>query len=725
MLPEGYQQGRWRPYAISEVPHMMISKAQLTLVDHCFIFALFSAAILVRLYKLPDPQAIVFDEVHTGDFVNEYFHGRFFLEIHPPLAKLMYYGVALAFGYDGSFDFNGIGDHYTTEVPYVPMRLMSGIMGVISVPLTYLVLRNTYCGVVSAGFGAVLVMLENSLITQSRLMFLDSPLIFFMVLALYFYTKFYNSKTFSFTWYAYLFMTGITLGAVCSVKLSGLFTYIWFGILTAMHLWTLLGDLKVSDLMWWKHVVIRAVCLVIVPATVYFSVFAVHFNILNQVGQGAGPMSAQFKSTLQNFDKITNQPVEVVYGSSVTIKHQQMGGYLHSHLFNYKGGSGEQQVTLYPFHTDYNNEWEIHPKNKRTDAQLKEKVRPIKDGDIVRLFHKATGKYLRANDKRPPITEKDYANEVSCAGDKDLLGDINYEFKIRILDKAAHSKNDLPLIKLRATESIFQLFHQGTRCSLVSHKGKLPSWGFGQNEVLCINEPTIPNTLWSIETNSHPMLNNDPLYARVDYGKYLLFQKLIEYHKVIFKFNNQMTDAHEYSSRPETWPLLLRGVNYYSDSIHHQHVYYLGNLAIYYFGMAAVIFIGLKQAGHILVWLNPFKIPNETANVSAFYRNTMTFLIGFVVHYQPYFHLDRQLFLHHYLPALYMLIMIVVYFIEYQISKRPAGYILMVMILGAAIYCYISMIPVTYGVLLGWTAQSCVKAAWYPTWDLDCSVYGK
>lgn len=719
MLPKGYEQGRLRPYAVSDVPKDVLQRARLTLVDHFYVFALFSAAILVRLYKLPSPSAVVFDEVHSGDFVNEYYHQRFFLDVHPPLAKLMYYALAVLFGYDGTFDFDAIGDHYTATVPFVAMRLMSGIMGVLTVPLTYLVLRNTYCGSVAAGFGAVLVMLENSLITQSRFMFLDSPLMFFMVLSMYFYSVFCNTRAFSGGWYASLAMTGVALGCVCSVKLSGLFTYVWFGILTVMQLWTLLGDQKVSDLVWIKHLVVRAVCLVVVPVTVYLSVFAVHFNIVKFEGQGAGPMTPRFKSTLQGFDKITNQPVEVVYGSTITLKHKEMGGYLHSHKFNYKGGSKEQQVTLYSFHTDYNNQWEIHPKNKRTESQLKEQIKPIKNGDIVRLFHKSTGKYLHVTDNRPPLTEKDYANEVSCDGDKDLLGDINYEFKVKILDKAEHSQTDLPLIKLRATESVFQLFHQGTRCSLVSHLGKLPKWAFGQNEVLCINEPTIPNTLWYIETNSHPMLNNDDSHARVDYGHYLFLQKFIEYHQVVFRYNSQMTDAHDYSSRPETWPFLLRGVNYYSAA--GQHIYFLGNMAIYYFGIAAVVFIGLKQVGNVVTYLNPFSVPNETQNVKAFYSNTMACLMGFFVHYYPYFLFDRQLFLHHYLPALYMLIMMVVYFVEYQLSKRKLGYVVMVMILGAAAMCWYTMVPITYGI--GWSRLECVGARWYSSWDIDCSVY--
>ncbi|EGV66292.1 hypothetical protein CANTEDRAFT_112908 [Yamadazyma tenuis ATCC 10573] len=540
-----------------------------------------------------------------------------------------------------------------------------------------------------------------------------------------------NSTAFSGRWHANWLLTGVFLGLACSSKSSGLLTYGWIGILAFLQLWTVLGDLEVSDFGWWKHLVARIVYLVGVPFTIYLAAFSLHFHALPNVGPGAGPMTPQFKATFKDYDTIRKEPVEVVYGSTVTLKHNEVGKYLHSHPFNYKTGSKEQQVTLYSYHTDYNNEWEIHPKTKRTDMRLFDQVNPIKNGDVVRLFHKATGKFLHVNNVRPPITEKDYANEVSCNGTRDLLGDINYEFKIHILDKKPHSKNNLPNIKLRATESVFQLFHQGTRCSLVAHQGKLPGWAFGQNEVLCINQPTIPNTLWYVEYNSHPMLDKDQSSERVNLGGLTFWKKFVEYQKVMWMFNKGMGGSHEYGSRPEAWPFLIRGTNYYSTDARVKtadepgsHIYYFGNLAIYYFGVMAILFIGLKQVFYLINHLNPFMLPNETTNVSMFYQATMETILGYVVHYQPYFMMERELFLHHYLPAIYFCILTVTYFVEYQISKRKLfGYILVGVIGGLSLGCFVYFSPLIYGT--DWSREACREAKWIGSWDFDCRTYKK
>jgi dolichyl-phosphate-mannose--protein O-mannosyl transferase len=52
------------------------------------------------------------------------------------------------------------------------------------------------------------------------------------------------SKAFQPTWWFWLAMTGLGLGATVSVKWVGLFTIAWVGSLTILQLWILLGDVK-------------------------------------------------------------------------------------------------------------------------------------------------------------------------------------------------------------------------------------------------------------------------------------------------------------------------------------------------------------------------------------------------------------------------------------------------------------------------------------------------
>jgi dolichyl-phosphate-mannose--protein O-mannosyl transferase len=50
-----------------------------------------------------------FDEVHFGGFASKYIRQVFFMDVHPPLAKLLITLAAKVGGFDGNFDFKDIG----------------------------------------------------------------------------------------------------------------------------------------------------------------------------------------------------------------------------------------------------------------------------------------------------------------------------------------------------------------------------------------------------------------------------------------------------------------------------------------------------------------------------------------------------------------------------------------------------------------------------------------
>ena len=49
-----------------------------------------------------------FDEVHFGKFAGKYIKSQYFVDVHPPLAKLLLTLAAFLFGFDGNFDFKAI-----------------------------------------------------------------------------------------------------------------------------------------------------------------------------------------------------------------------------------------------------------------------------------------------------------------------------------------------------------------------------------------------------------------------------------------------------------------------------------------------------------------------------------------------------------------------------------------------------------------------------------------
>lgn len=181
--------------------------------------------------------------------------------------------------------------------------MLPGLFGVAVVPIAYLTLRALGTRKVTAAMGGALVIFENGLVTQSRLILLDSPLIFFTALTALLWVRFcnedYSGIPFGKSWWTYLFLTGLSLGAVVSCKWVGLFTIATVGLCVLRQLWLLLGNLKVSPRTWCRHFAARALCLIVVPVLFYMFMFQIHFWVLNKSGDGDGFMTSEFQHTLR------------------------------------------------------------------------------------------------------------------------------------------------------------------------------------------------------------------------------------------------------------------------------------------------------------------------------------------------------------------------------------------------------------------------------------------
>ncbi|KAM9938989.1 hypothetical protein OXX80_001529 [Metschnikowia pulcherrima] len=732
-LPPGRKPGRYRPFASTKISPSVSAKNKVSAIDYKYAVVVLAVAAIVRTFRLHSPAKVIFDETHFGGYAKNYFDGEFFLDVHPPLVKLMFYWIALVFGWDGAFGFENIGDSYDANVPFIAMRLFSAICGILTAVSAFFALRVSGCRPKIAAIGAFLVIFENSLATQSRLIMLDSGLVAFTALVVLLFQKFQVSEPFSRKWYQTMLATGVALGLTISTKLTGIFTVAWVGIWSVVQIWGYVGDLEVSPVQLFLHVICRLVAFLVVPVTIYCGFFSIHFMLLPYNGSGSGIMSPSFKAGLLDSDKLRNAPVDVSYGSTVTLKHHRLDTYFHSHDFPYESGSGQQQVSMYGFDPDWNNEWVLETHGTNYDGKLDTKFRPIKDGDTVKLFHKATRKYLRANDVRPPNSEQDYSNEVSCNGTREDTAEINYEWKVKIYGKKPHSANDLPLRKLRATETVFQLVHRGTQCVLMGHETKLPAWGFNQNQVLCVNGPTLPNTLWYIESNSHPFLDNNAEFPRVALPELSLFQKLTEYHHSMWRINKGFTEKHDYASVPVTWPFVTRGINYFSNGHGHErltdengsHIYLLGNIVVYYGGLLAIMVFCAKFALFVFQAMNPFKSTFVNTHESVYYTMSLQYISGWALHFVPYWYMSRQLFAHHYLTSVFFLILATAQFVEYKASIPGFWSALWMhayeMYLLGVVFFFYKFSPLVYG--LNWSVQQCQHAKWLPGWDFDCMAY--
>lgn len=149
-------------------------------------------------------------------------------------------------------------------------------------------------------------------------------------------------------------------------------------------------------------------------------------------------------------------------------------------------------------------------------------------------------------------------------------------------------------------------------------------------------------------------------------------------YKMLFS-NTESVQNHMYSSDPLEWPLLTRGVAYWvsresnvsyfihaistllsfkfttltvlQHSVHIQaQVHLLGNVIVWWSGS-----LGVLIYSSLLVWYllrrrrACFDLPEEHWNQFVLVGEVL--LLGYLIHYLPFFLMDRTLFLHHYLPA--------------------------------------------------------------------------
>ncbi|KKU17011.1 MAG: Glycosyl transferase family 39 [Parcubacteria group bacterium GW2011_GWC1_45_9] len=298
------------------------------------VFSLIFLGLLTRFVFISHPNQTVFDEVHFGKFVSSYFTGKYYFDIHPPLGKMI---IALGAGLGGYgdyvarhgvFDFEKIGESFGA-VPYFWFRFFPALAGSLIPLAVFLFMLEFGAGRLASFLAGLLLVFENSLLVESRLVLTDAFLILFGFLGLYFFFRARNRNYPN----KLLFWSGLFFAASFSVKWTGLG---FFGACGLIYLWDILdfslikpgfflparrlapaanrgtvlspqkvarGDTKLfgaprtgKNL---GYLILGALALVSVPFAIYFAVFQIHFALLPacpESGGGCEFMSQEFKN---------------------------------------------------------------------------------------------------------------------------------------------------------------------------------------------------------------------------------------------------------------------------------------------------------------------------------------------------------------------------------------------------------------------------------------------
>lgn len=685
------------------------------------------ASIATRFYRISEPNHIAWDETHFGKHASWYIQGKFFFDVHPPLGKLIIAVAGVLTGYNGSFEFTEPGQKYE-DTPYVGMRVVCAVMGLLVVPLGYLTVWELVKSTTAAFITGVIILCETGTLILSQYILLDPPLLFFVMAAAYTTVKFTNCRhePFDLEWWYWLSLSGMFIACAFSVKWVGLFVIALVGLTTIKDLWDMLGDLKMPVRVLATHFFGRALCLIVWPVTIYLSIFFFHFIVLSNSGNGDGFFSSEFQSTLVGNELYDQKvPEFVAYGSVVTLKnHRGGGGLLHSHAHLYPEELGEyqqQQVTAYT-HKDDNNKWLVKKANSsraergsEEEDAAGEEVEFVRSGDWISLEHTMTHRNLHSHVQKAPMTQAHY--QVTGYGEGGV-GDVNDYWVVETVGGVTGEK-------IRTVASLIRLKHVTMGCYLHSHSIQLPKWGWEQLEVTCNPRAGDKNSLWNVEGNINEKL---PMVS-FEFYKPSFLSKFLEAHIVMAESNNNMKPKEgEVTSRPWHWPLNIQGQLFSGGDY---RVYLLGNPVIFW-GSDVLILVFLSiTAAKLMAEQRGVSLADITGLLNRFVSAGLWLLLGWALHYLPFYLMGRVLYFHHYFPALLFCCMLGGTVLEFCIRvltifvhpslKGVFYHSAVVLVLAVLIGSFIVFQPLAYG-MTGLKADSpdspYHSMKWLSYWDI-------
>lgn len=309
--------------------------------DRVVCWVLFVTAACVRFYRLGMPASVVFDEYHFGTFVDNILSGATHFDIHPPLGKLTLaiFGFLVGYRPDPSFGYDEIGKNYGA-VLYYPLREIAAIFGVVTVPLMYSTARMLGVSWIGSLLCAGLFCFDNLNIIESRLILMDSQIVFYLVLSLYCALHLWRSRPKSLERFSWLTATGFVSGCSISVKWTALATPGLIAIVSFFGLHFLEDPLTALECLWAG----------VVGLGLYTALFYVHFKTLTHTGPGVGFFPDEFRKTLvgeSNYDpKAVRKPFHQLFmylnkymftaNAGITTRHH-WESYWYQWVVNWRG----------------------------------------------------------------------------------------------------------------------------------------------------------------------------------------------------------------------------------------------------------------------------------------------------------------------------------------------------------------------------------------------------
>lgn len=703
-----------------------------------FIISILSIiGFLLRLYKIGDQNHVVWDEAHFAKFGSFYNKHTFYHDVHPPLGKMLCGLSEHIVGYDAykhwSYEF-GSGSVFPEGTNFWGMRLFQVVFSSLIVPMTGSIMRTLGFSLWTQTLVTLMVALENSFIVLGKFVLLDSFLMFFSTAVILCLSKVHSlrRKEGSLAWIGWMWLLGINIGCVCSVKWVGLFVTAIVGIYTVIDLWfqTLKVHKKQLDVVdYMASWVSRILCLIILPVMLYMVFFKIHFDLLYKPGEGSGSMNTLFQVNMPDTD-MEDQPRWVQPFDEITLRSQGPNAQLlHSHSQIYPDGSKQRQITVYG-HKDSNNIWQIeYPRN--FDGQIVSGA--LKDGDKFRLNHVFTGGNLHSHEIPNHINGEHW--EVSGYSDKEN-GDSFDDWIIEMVEQLHSSNNSYSkenevnnekwMNAIHPISTTFKIKHAELGCYLATTGASYPTWGFSQGEVVCLFPKDSllsfldTSTHWNIESVEKASYPKEEDYRP---PKSSFFKDFFQLQRSMAASNNALTpDTSKNDSIASSWwqwPILSGGIRMSVWGNNDRKYYMFGNPFTF---VLTTIMLPFAIIGYLFNIMLSWKRGTLAFNEVSFWKMVMWVvmpILGYVFHYLPFIIMSRVTYFHHYMPALYFAIIMTGSYLEYLTFNWKFRGVLFSMLCSLVILSFLIFYPTCLG--MNSKPQDYAYMNWLKNWEM--SVY--
>lgn len=256
------------------------------------------------------PNSAFWDENYHISAAQKYIDGTFFIELHPPLGKLLIAAGEKAFGNNQGVDITHFNTteyirNFPNDFSFAGFRIAPAFFAMLSSVWFYFILRYILKSSWLALLFSSLYLFENAYITHFRGAMLDGIQMFFILMTLTLFFRMVESKNYTFSSFLWL---GFGLGLAISTKINALILLMLFPFL--FYKQQLLWDWK-SIIKKFPLYIVQGLSSVVIASVIFFGVHMIHVNLATDLDPDNDyGIEAEYQQVLK--ERSFHQPITTV-----------------------------------------------------------------------------------------------------------------------------------------------------------------------------------------------------------------------------------------------------------------------------------------------------------------------------------------------------------------------------------------------------------------------------